>query len=222
MTGATATPTARPAARPPLQVALLTGRSDPSSCALAPGQARFLDALAEPGVAVVRTAFPWPGADACADRTGGAPPPAARPVPLPLASVRNAAQYLGSRRASWAARHRPALDALLARAERTVLVCGSCGLELLANLGADAAALARIDVFAVAPVARRLPACRRVVLVRGRGDRISRWWIDAVDHTVDGGHMDALDDPATLSLARDFVAAALADAVGAGGVRWCG
>ena len=197
-------------ARPPLQVALLTGRSDPRSAALTPVQARFLESLRDRDVALVPTNFPWPVPEAIAgDRADAADDRArASPVPLPIASVRNAAQYLGSRRRTWAARHRPALESLVGRSDRTVLVCGSCGLELLANLGADRATLARIDVLAVAPVARALPRCRRVVLVRGRRDRISPLWIDAVDHLVDGGHMNVFENPAVIDLARRVVAGA--------------
>ena len=197
-------------AQPPLQVALLTGRSDPRSAALTPVQARFLAALRDPDVAVVPTNFPWPMPEATADDLADVADDRARasPVPLPVASVRNAGQYLGSRRRAWAARHRPALESLVGRSDRTVLVCGSCGLELLSNLGADAATLARIDVLAVAPVARALPRCRRVVLVRGRRDRISPLWIDAVDHLVDGGHMDVFENRQVIDLARELVVAA--------------
>ena len=202
-------PRAAGRARPPLQVALLTGRSDPRSAALTPVQARFLDALGDPDVALVPTNFPWPLEASARNRTDPADGHVrTSPVPLPVASVRNAAQYLGSRRRIWAARHRPALKSLVGRSERTVLVCGSCGLELLLNLGADPATLARIDVLAIAPVARALPRCRRVTLVRGRRDRISPLWIDAVDHLVDGGHMDVFENPAVIDLARGLVAAA--------------
>ena len=203
-------PRAAGRARPPLQVALLTGRSDPRSAALTPVQASLLAALRDPDVAVVPTNFPWPVPEApeseLADPADG--PVRTPPVPLLVASVRNAAQYLGSRRRTWAARHRPALESLVERSDRTVLVCGSCGLELLSNLGADAATLARIDVLAVAPVARTLPRCRRVVLVRGRRDRISPLWIDAVDHLVDGGHLDVFENWQVIDLARGLVAAA--------------
>ena len=196
-------------ARPPLQVALLTGRSDPCSAALTPVQARFLEALGDPDVALVPTNFPWPleaSARNLAEPADGRV--RSSPVPLLVASVRNAAQYLGSRRRTWAARHRPTLESLVRQSERTVLVCGSCGLELLSNLGADRATLARIDVLAIAPVARALPRCRRVVLVRGRRDRISPLWIDAVDHLVDGGHMDVFENRQVIDLARELVAAA--------------
>ena len=201
-------PRAAGRARPPLQVALLTGRSDPRSAALTPVQARFLEALRDRNVTVVPTNFPWPAPEGSA-RNGAEPADGrarAPSVPLLVASVRNAAQYLGSRRETWAARHRPALESLVGRSDRTVLVCGSCGLELLSNLGADPATLARIDLLAIAPVARALPRCRRVVLVRGRRDRISPLWIDRVDHLVDGGHMDVFESPAVIDLARGLVA----------------
>ena len=217
-------PRATGSTRPPLQVALLTGRSDPRSAALTPVQARFLAALRDRDVAVVPTNFPWPVREAVAgDLEGPADGPVrTSPVPLLVASVRNAAQYLCSRRRTWAVHHRPALESLVGRSDRTVLVCGSCGLELLSNLGADAATLARIDVLAIAPVARALPRCRRVVLVRGRRDRISPLWIDAVDHLVDGGHMDVFENPAVIDLARGLVAAARRERPAPDGRPSCG
>ena len=146
--------------RPPLQVALLTGRSDPRSSALTPVQARFLEALRDPDVAIVPTNFPWPAPEAPA--SDGADPAdghaRAPSVPLLVASVRNAAQYFGSRKRTWAARHRPALESLVGRSDHTILVCGSCGLELLSNLGADPATLARIDVLANRPRGARATA----------------------------------------------------------------
>lgn len=185
-----------------MQVALMTGRSDPSHCRPSPVQAAFLAALASPRVRVLSTVFPWPPDDGRL----------AASVPLVRASLANALQYLGSRRAGWAARHRPGFEARVAEAPRTVLLCGSCGLELLANLDASAATLARLHVLAFGPVARRRPPVHELLVVRGRGDRISRrGFAGDADRLVEGGHLDYLERLDTLALARSLIGRALAE-----------
>ena len=134
--------------------------------------------------------------------------PPHRPAPLPRASWNNARQFLASRRAAFAARHRPPLLALLARAERTLLLAGSCGLELLANLDLPARELGRLHVFAYGAVCRRRPACD-VRQVRGRRNWISRALtridLDRCDAWVAGGHLEYLEDPEVLALCRAFL-----------------
>lgn len=178
---------------PPLQIAFLTGASDPRSVALSPVQAAFLDALPAPDDWKVRVNFPYPAAT-----------PPFRETPLLLASWRNGRQYLASRRPAFAERYRPQVLDRIARAERTLFLAGSSGLELLANLHLPAAALARLRVFAYGPVARRLPDCD-CRLVQGRRDWISRGGFRAGRHQVDCGHLDYLSDPAVLALCRDYL-----------------
>ena len=174
--------------RPPFQILFLTGRSDPESAALSPVQTAFLDALPAPDGWKVRVNFPYPAAT-----------PPYRETPLLRASWQNFRQFAGSRRMAFAARHRePVLDRIEA-AERTFVLAGSSGLELLANLRLPAAALARLHVFAYGPVARRLPVCD-CRLVQGRRDWISRAWFRAVQARVECGHLDYLADPAVLRL----------------------
>ncbi len=180
--------------KPPLQIAFLTGRSDPRSAALSPLQTAFLDTLPAPDGWKVRVNFPYPAA---------APP--FRATPLLLASWRNSCQYLASRRAAFAGRHRAAVLDRLAAAERTLLLAGSSGLELLANLRLPAAALARLHVFAYGPVARRLPDCD-CRLVQGRRDWISRAGLRPGGAArVDSGHLGYLADPAVLRLCSEYL-----------------
>jgi hypothetical protein len=164
----------------PLQIAFLTGQSAPPGCALSPAQASFLDALDAPMARKVGWNFPyrpWPRPF--------------RRTPLLRASLANARQYLGSRRPEFRARHRQGVLELLAGADRTLFLAGSCGLELLANLGLPREALRRTHVFAYGPVARRVPACD-CLLVQGREDCISRLWFRRVDVRVDCGHLGYL------------------------------
>jgi hypothetical protein len=177
--------------RLPLQVAILTGQSDPRSWALSPEQERFLDALDLPEQAKVRLNFPY---------LPGSPPH--RDTPLPLASWNNIIGYVASRTISVA--RGEAVSALLEGAERTVILAGSCGLEFFNNLELSQEELARTEVFAYGPFARRRPTCRHL-LVQGRRDALSRWRFGKTDHVIDCGHMDYLSHPDTLRLAREFI-----------------
>lgn len=177
-----------------LQVAFLTGQSDPGCCALSPVQQDFLQRLRRPGRRLLALNFPY---------REDSPPHA--PVPLLWASWRNAALYLRSRRPSFAEQYRGPVTALLARAPHTVLLAGSCGLELLANLQLPPAWLARVSVFAYGPVARSAPACR-LLSVRGQGDWISRGlYRGRVDAQVRAGHMDYLQQDAVWRLCDRFI-----------------
>lgn len=176
-----------------LQIAFLTGASDPRSAALSPEQTAFLDALPAPDAWKVRTNFPYPPTTS-----------PYRDVPLFLASWRNGRGYLASRRRAFAERHRPRVLERLEAAERTLFLAGSSGIELLANLRLPAPALARLHVFAYGPVARRRPECDSR-LVQGRRDRLSRACFSTVDARVQGGHLDYLQDPEVLAFCRAYL-----------------
>jgi hypothetical protein len=175
-------------ASPPVQVAFLTGQSDTARCALSPLQRAFLEALPLPASAKLTLNFPYHAETA-----------PWRKVPLLAASISNARQYRASRHPEFAARHAPHVTRQLARAPRTLILAGSAGLELLANLRLPRETLDRVHVFAYGPVARRVPDCD-CVLVQGRRDWISRWWFRTVDHQVDCTHLDYLQSPEVLEL----------------------
>lgn len=179
--------------RPPLQILFLTGRSDPASAALSPVQTAFLDALPVPDAWKVRVNFPYPGVT-----------PPFRDTPLLLASWRNGRQFLASRRPDFAARHRAPVQARVAAAERTFVLAGSSGTELLINLELPAVALGRLHVFAYGPVARRPPACDHR-FVQGHHDWISRAWFPRGAARVAAGHMDYLTAPEVFRLCVDYL-----------------
>ena len=183
--------------KPPLQILFLTGRSDPRSAALSPLQTAFLDALPAPDLWKVRVNFPYPTVT-----------PPYRETPLLRASWRNFYQFAGSRRAIFAERHRAQVIDRIETAERSFVLAGSSGLELLANLRLPAAVLARLHVFAYGPVARRLPVCD-CRLVQGRRDWISRAWIRDAGTRVECGHLDYLADPAVLRLCCAYLSEAM-------------
>lgn len=113
--------------------AWLTGQSAYGHSQLSPQQLAVLDELAGLGYEVVRAGFPYNGRALAVPYT---------PEPLLRASLRNASQFA-------AALVSPAFSAELARhlqplvdaaSRRLLLLCGSCGLQLLAS------ALPRIDL----------------------------------------------------------------------------
>jgi hypothetical protein len=178
--------------KPRWQVAFLTGQSDPRRCALSEVQQTFIDRLAP--IPRVPRNFPYDVAS----------PPFA-PTPLVRASLSNATQYWASRTRAFRARHRPGVDAMLEGAERTLLLAGSCGLELFNNLALPRALLDRIVVFAYGPVARCRPDCE-ALLVQGHRDLISRCWFRRVDLRVGAGHMDYLARDDVLAPCRALLA----------------
>lgn len=171
-----------------LQVVFLTGQSDPGRCALSPVQRAFMESLPLPAPAKLALNFPY-HADTLPWRN----------VSLATASVSNARQYLASRQPEFAARHAAHVQRVLSRTPRTLILAGSAGLELLANLQLPRETLDRVHVFAYGPVARHLPDCTSL-LVQGRRDWISRLWFSDVDHRVECSHLDYLESPEVLAL----------------------
>lgn len=183
-----------------MQLAILTGQSNPASCALSPVQSAFLSRVVAAG------AGEWQGVDR--NFPYGELGEPHREVPLLPASVANGRQYLDSRGAAFRERHRSALEALLRRAPHTVILAGSCGLELFTNLGLPTTVQARCAILAYGPAARRMPDTVVEVVV-GRRDWISpalcRVPAGITRHGLDCGHRDYLSHPAMLTLAIDFV-----------------
>jgi hypothetical protein len=180
---------------PLLQLAFLTGQSDPGRCALSPQQRAFGHALLARGRRLQPHNFPY-----CADT------PPHEPTPLWRAAWHNGTQHLGSHRCGFASRHRAPVLRMLQAAPHTVLLAGSCGLQLLTNLSLDHEALQRVSVLAYGPVARRAPACARLLTVAGKSDWITRLGYGHAMLQIRCGHMDYLAQPEMLALARRFIA----------------
>lgn len=178
-----------------LQIAFLCGQSDPARCALSPVQQQFGQALLAPGRRLHPCNFPY---------TAQTPP--FHRVSLLSASWHNSRQYLHARRPGFAQRHAAALTDLLHAAPHTLLLAGSCGLELLANLQLPAELAQRISVFAYGPVARQAPAAARLQALVGRQDWISRLGWRGPRHWVRSGHMDYLQQAPVLAQAHAFIA----------------
>lgn len=178
-----------------LQVAFITGRSRPDCWRLSPQQTAFLEKLNLPLAQKVGVNFPWQNQSECHYQDVG----------LLRGSVNNAREYLGSRHSDFIRRYRPSALALFERAERTLLLSGSCGLEVFNNLHLPAEILMRVSLFAYGPVARKRPGCHHL-LVQGDRDHISRLWFSQVDTRIESGHMDYLTRPGLPELCRQFLA----------------
>lgn len=205
---------AAPAAR---RVAWLTGQSSWAHSELSAGQHAVLDALAADGWDPVRLGLPW----TTSARAAGSTAPRSG---LLAASARNTAQHLaarpGGRFARQVAGHlQPLLDTTT---QRLLLLCGSTG----AQVAGAVAPLVRVPdgvvvhVVALGPVGR-LPEpgpAWQVHVVRGTGDRISRWgYRGPVDVHVPGAHLDAATGPAARDAVRRLASDSVPDAAPAPG-----
>ena len=179
--------------RPDLQIAFITGRSRPDNWSLSPSQQSFLQRVVGRHHAVAIN-FPWAPQPANWQATG-----------LIRASLNNSREYLAARRAFFALRYQQQVVEMLMAADHTLLLSGSCGLELFNQLRLPPALLARTSVFAFGPVARRRPDCHHL-LVQGQQDWISRCWFRHVDERIDCGHMNYLTHPQLVALCNRFIA----------------
>lgn len=178
----------------PLQVLFCTGQSDPRSCALSPTQRAFLDGLDLPaGVVAVPWNFPY-ARDLAPHR----------PTPLWVASLRHLALAARIRLPGWAIRHRDGVERQLRAAERTLVLAGSIGLDLLGRLDLPRDVLDRLVVVAYGAVATRPPDCR-TLRFSSRDDLVARWAPGAVDTYVDAGHLDYLGAPELTARCRALV-----------------
>ncbi|WP_436857547.1 hypothetical protein [Citrobacter tructae] len=176
-----------------LNVAYITGRSRSANPALSPVQLQFIESLKAERVSLVTVNFPWPMKSAPWQTTG-----------LLRASASNALEYVNSRRPTFVERYQKSAIALLESADHTLLLSGSCGLELFNNLRLPASLMPRVSVFAYGPVARRRPDCRHL-LVQGRQDFISRFWFARADEYVSCGHMNYLGCPELREQCQQFI-----------------
>lgn len=183
----------------PLKVVLLTGLSDPATCALSAVQTRFLASLAAPEAAKIYWNFPYlPSSKARRD------------PPLWLASIRNLRQFLQASRPAYREHWR----ALAASTESLVVITGSCGLEIFNHCREPRDPVGH--VFALGPVARARPAVPHT-LVRGTGDPFPRVFFRKCDVELSGvGHMNYLDDSRVQRLVNDYLCSSTSPSPAAG------
>jgi hypothetical protein len=182
------------APRKALQVMFLTGQSDPRSCALSESQARFLAALPVPDEARTQLNFPY-----------DPQMKPYRPVPLLLASWRHLMLFWAIRRRGFGPRHAPAVIEQLEQADRTLVLAGSIGLDILGRLDLPPLVLDRLLVFAFGPVSTTAPDCP-IFAVVSRKDQLARWWVGRADAVVGCGHLGYLEDPQVAASCRGVIA----------------
>ncbi|CAD7715794.1 hypothetical protein LMG31884_18200 [Xanthomonas hydrangeae] len=179
-----------------LQVAFLTGQSDPQRCALSIEQQHFLQQLQGPGRQLIDCNYPYRPDRAAHRRT-----------PLWRASLSNARQYLAARVARIVDADRMLVMALLEQAPMTVVLAGSCGLQLLTALQLPQALRTRLAVFAYGPVCNAPASFAQLRVLQGQRDWISRALFGAaVDLAPACGHMDYLRNAAVLADCQAFIA----------------
>lgn len=173
--------------------AFLTGRSVRGNHGLSESQLRFQRQSPIPASCWLPWNFPYLGSDPFPPRFS-----------ILLASLNNTTDFLLSRTPSFRRRHRAHILEVFDRQPVIVLLAGSCGLELLANLHLPASTLARLHVFAYGPVSRKRPQVASLFLLQGKHDLLSRCFHRHVHARLPCGHMGYLDHPRTLELFAEF------------------
>ena len=179
----------------PAKIVLLTGLSNPRSCALSDIQRTFLRSLEVPESWKVYRNFPW------VDGEDRSPLP-----PLWKASLHNGWQFLLASTPLFRRMAAPHWDAMLRTTGHLLVITGSCGLQIVNCLHQGRASRApQVDVLGFGPVAWRSPrvCCR---LVQGEGDTLSRLLFRKVDHRLAGvGHMRYLEDQRMKEITEEWI-----------------
>jgi hypothetical protein len=175
-----------------LKVVLLSGLSDPRTTALSERQTAFLASLDAPDEAKIYWNFPY------------VPCTATRRVPpLWLASWRNGRQFFAASRKKYREAARVHWRALIASAERLVVITLSCGTEIVNHCTDARDATRDIHIVALGPVAWRRPALSHT-LVQGAQDYISKAFFRHADVEIGGvHHMNYLDNEQVAELCNN-------------------
>lgn len=168
-------------AKPSLTIALITGQSRLGNNSLSPIQEEFLKSISIPDDDVVQHNFPYVNLNT-----------KYKPTNLLFASLSNACFYLLSRFHLFKTMHQRDFFEFISNKNHTVLIAGSCGLELIHNLDIPDSLLGKLSIIAVGPVSRGLPGCNAIV-IQGLKDGISRFLYNSkVDYFINNGHLNCL------------------------------
>jgi hypothetical protein len=178
----------------PGKVLLISGLSDPTSCALSLVQKGFLASLAVPETWKIYRNFPC------------LPGPEAEPrVALWRASLANLRQFLLASRRAYRQAAGKHWEALTASTEELIVITLSCGLEIVNNCLAVCPRRCQVRVLALGPVAWELPSVPHT-LIQGSHDHISRVFFRTVHVLMPGvGHMDYLAHEQTTLLTNSLL-----------------
>ena len=177
-----------------VKIAIVTGRSDPSSCSLSLEQLDVLKSLDAPDEFKVYCNFPF----VRAHRVERVPN-------IVRASISNGAQFLESHTATYARRAKPHWQSLLDSCDHLFLVTGSCGIQLVEAGIAGAEPKCNVEVLAIGPVGWQRSQLR-VTTVQGDKDFISRRFYKKVDRVVPGvSHLDYWYNPIVKELIHQWL-----------------
>ena len=177
------------------KIALLSGLSDPESCALSEVQRRFLDQLTVCDNEKVRSNFPY-RPDDCLPRT----------MPSLLsASWANGRQFWlasGDRYRTAATRH---WNALVQSCDELTVITLSCGLEILNSCLVAGLRPKSLRIISLGPVARARPSAVHT-LIQGSRDYISKPFFQKIEIALPGvGHLNYLDNVKTVEIVNQLL-----------------
>lgn len=175
-----------------IRALFMTGQSDPESCSLSPVQNNVANMLHKIGLETHPLNFPY---------TQNLRP--FRQVHLLSASLSNARVFLQSKGPRFRDYYRDNVCQLLSANDRTLILAGSCGLEILNNLDLPSDLKERLHVLAYGPVARTTSTIE-CTFIQGKRDWMSRLCFPEAKHEVDCGHMEYLTNPRTLGLIKQY------------------
>ena len=182
--------------KPLIQIAFMTGRSIRDNRQLSVEQRDCLSQLNRPGRKLIMSNFSY--------EQESLESSALREVGLLSASLNNSRDYITSRWPSFRKRYQAPFIDFLDLAHHTIIISGSCGLELFNNLHLPERLMNTTSIIAYGAVARKRPRCHHL-LVQGDRDWISRIWFRRGDYQISCGHMDYLTNTRWLEILEQFI-----------------
>lgn len=176
-----------------MKAIFLTGQSNRHCCQLSPKQKRLADFLSKEGVFVASLNFPYDSEMSTYHETN-----------LLNASWSNGLQYFSSRKPSFEKQYRAQVIKQFEQEGYSIVLAGSCGLELFNNLHLPDNILKNLHVIAYGPVARTQPKSQ-FTMVQGRDDWLSKCFFKEVNYLVDCGHMNYLDSDDVISALLEII-----------------
>ena len=179
----------------PLKVVLLSGLSDPTSCALSQSQQQFLDRLSVPRDSKIYANFPYLPPDRAEQAS----------IPLPLAGWRNLSQFLRAGKSPYREHAVAHWNSLVGSCDGLLVITISCGLEILNACLSTGTRPAAMEVLALGPIAWNRPPVPHI-LVRGSRDYVINPLFRSVDIVLPRvGHLNYLNNPAVIELAEQRI-----------------
>lgn len=175
--------------------ALLSGLSDPESCALSDVQQQFLRQLPVDDTEKVLANFPYQPGD-------GSPRRSPSLICASWANGRQFWQASGRRYREAATRH---WDALVGSCDDLTVITLSCGLEILNSCLVAGVRPAKLRIISLGPVARARPRAAHT-LIQGSRDYVSKAFFWTPEVTLPGvAHLNYLDSQQTIELINQIL-----------------